>query len=130
MPSPPLPWDAAGKGPQTPHPHPRRESLLNDASSLSIFKFALAAVDTGRFVVHEAIGSFLLVIIMGIATGILIALGYYAIHRWLPTNPDIDIVLTLTAPYVMYIASNPLHFSGVLAVVSGSSSSPPETSSS
>jgi NhaP-type Na+/H+ or K+/H+ antiporter len=50
------------------------ESLLNDASSLIIFKFALAAVVTGRFVVHEAIGSFFLVIIMGIATGILIAL--------------------------------------------------------
>jgi monovalent cation/hydrogen antiporter len=96
------------------------ESLLNDASSLIIFKFALAAVDTGRFVVHEAIGSFFLVIIMGIATGIIIALGYYAIHRWLPTNPDIDIVLTLTAPYVMYIAAESFHFSGVLAVVSGS----------
>jgi NhaP-type Na+/H+ or K+/H+ antiporter len=96
------------------------ESLLNDASSLIIFKFALAAIDTGRFVAQEAIGSFFLVIIMGIATGVLIALGYYAIHRWLPTNPDIDIVLTLTAPYVMYIAAESLHFSGVLAVVSGS----------
>jgi Na+/H+ antiporter len=95
------------------------ESLLNDASSLIIFRFALAAVDTGRFVAHEAIGSFFLVIIMGIATGIGIALGYYAIHRWLPNNPDIDIVLTLTAPYVMYIAAESLHFSGVLAVVSG-----------
>jgi monovalent cation/hydrogen antiporter len=95
------------------------ESLLNDASSLIIFRFALAAVYTGRFVAHEAIGSFFLVIIMGIATGIVIALGYYAIHRWLPTNPDIDIVLTLTAPYVMYIAAESLHFSGVLAVVSG-----------
>src|SRR6185437_3497947 len=45
------------------------ESLLNDASSLIIFRFALAAVDTGRFVVHEAIGSFLLVIVFGIGIG-------------------------------------------------------------
>jgi len=96
------------------------ESLLNDASSLIIFRFALAAVDTGRFVVHEAIGSFLLVIVFGVGIGVVIALVYYAIHRWLPTTPDIDIVLTLTAPYVMYIAAESLHFSGVLAVVSGS----------
>src|ERR1700748_2601704 len=38
------------------------ESLLNDASSLIIFRFALAAVATGRFVVHEALGNFVLVI--------------------------------------------------------------------
>ena len=96
------------------------ESLLNDASSLIIFRFALAAIATGRFVVHEAVGSFFLVIILGIGIGVAIAMVYYAIHRWLPTSPDIDIVLTLTAPYVMYIAAESLHFSGVLSVVSGS----------
>ncbi len=31
------------------------ESLLNDASSLIIFRFALAAVATGRFVFHQAL---------------------------------------------------------------------------
>ena len=96
------------------------ESLLNDASSLIIFRFALTAVATGKFIFHEALGSFFLVITMGIAIGLVIAMVYYAIHRWLPTNADIDIVLTLTAPYVMYIAAEDLHFSGVLAVVSGS----------
>ena len=96
------------------------ESLLNDASSLIIFRFALAAVATGRFVFHEAVGSFVLVIILGIAIGVLVAMAYLSLHRWLPTNADIDIVLTLTAPYVMYIAAESFHFSGVLAVVSGS----------
>ena len=96
------------------------ESLLNDASSLIIFRFALAAVTTGHFVFYEAFGSFLWVITMGVTTGVLIGLVYFALHRWLPTNPNIDIVLTLTAPYVMYIAAESLHFSGVLAVVSGS----------
>jgi Na+/H+ antiporter len=95
------------------------ESLLNDAASLIVFRFALIAVDTGRFVFFEAAGSFVLVIVMGIAIGIAIALGYYAIHRWLPTNTNMDIVLTLTAPYMMYIVAEMFHFSGVLAVVSG-----------
>ena len=44
---------------------------------------------------------------------------YYAVHKWFPTNHDIDIVLTLTAPYFMYIAAETFHFSGVLSVVSG-----------
>lgn len=95
------------------------ESLLNDASSLIVFRFALIAIDTGRFVFHEAALSFVVVIVAGIATGIAIGLVYYAIHRWLPTTPNVDIVLTLTAPYAMYLAAESLHVSGVLAVVSG-----------
>lgn len=95
------------------------ESLLNDAASLIVFRFALIAVETGQFVFHEAALSFVLVTIMGIATGILVGLAYYAILRWLPTTPNIDIVLTLTAPYAMYIAAESFHFSGVLSVVSG-----------
>jgi Na+/H+ antiporter len=95
------------------------ESLMNDAASLIIFRFALIAVDTGRFVFQEAAVSFFVVIVMGIVTGVVIALLYYFIHRWLPTTAYMDIVLTLTAPYVMYIAAETFHFSGVLAVVSG-----------
>ncbi|MRG45797.1 Na+/H+ antiporter [Chitinophaga sp. SYP-B3965] len=95
------------------------ESLMNDASSLIVFRFALVAVDTGRFVFHEAALSFVVVIVMGILTGILIGMIYFAVHKWLPTTTNMDIVLSLTAPYVMYIAAEAFHFSGVLAVVSG-----------
>jgi monovalent cation/hydrogen antiporter len=95
------------------------ESLLNDASSLIVFRFALVAVASGQFVFHQAALSFVLVIVMGIVVGIAIAFIYYAIHRWLPTDANIDIILTLTAPYVMYIVAERMHFSGVLAVVSG-----------
>ncbi|SFE55425.1 monovalent cation:H+ antiporter, CPA1 family [Chitinophaga sp. CF118] len=95
------------------------ESLLNDASSLIVFRFALIAVSTGQFIFHEAAISFVEVIVMGIITGVLIGMVYYAIHRWLPTNSNMDIVLTLTAPYVMYLVAEHFHFSGVLSVVSG-----------
>jgi CPA1 family monovalent cation:H+ antiporter len=95
------------------------ESLLNDASSLIVFRFALIAVDTGRFVFHEAALSFVLVIVMGVAIGLAVALVYYAIYKWLPTSTNMDIVLSLTAPYVMYIAAESFHVSGVLAVVAG-----------
>jgi CPA1 family monovalent cation:H+ antiporter len=95
------------------------ESLLNDASSLIVFKFALAAVATGTFVWTNAITSFFVVIVMGTLTGLAIALIVYAIHRWLPTTPSIDIVLTFVTPYIMYVVAEYFHFSGVLAVVSG-----------
>lgn len=95
------------------------ESLLNDASSLIVFRFALAAVITGQFHFGEATGTFFLVVFMGIAIGLLVGLIFYGIHRLLPTTPSIEIVLTLVTPYCMYYAAEYFHFSGVLAVVSG-----------
>jgi CPA1 family monovalent cation:H+ antiporter len=95
------------------------ESLLNDASSLIVFRFALIAVITGQFHFGEAVFSFILVVVMGILIGILVGLVFYAIHRWLPTTPSIEIILTLVTPYCMYYAAEHFHFSGVLAVVSG-----------
>jgi monovalent cation/hydrogen antiporter len=95
------------------------ESLLNDASSIIVFRYALAAVATGSFVLQTAALDFSVVIIMGALTGVAIALVFYAIHRWMPTTPSIDLVLTFVAPYMMYIVAERFHFSGVLAVVSG-----------
>lgn len=95
------------------------ESLTNDASSLVVFRFALAAVLTGTFVFKNAAVDFVLVIVMGIVIGIAVALVFYAIHRWLPTSNNMDVILTFITPYVMYMAAEQFHFSGVLSVVSG-----------
>lgn len=95
------------------------ESLLNDASSLIVFRFALAAVVTGQFHFGEASLSFLLVIIMGILIGLAVGFVVFAIHRWLIKTPSIEIVLTIVTPYIMYYIAERFHFSGVLAVVSG-----------
>lgn len=95
------------------------ESLLNDASSLVVFRFALIAVITGQFHFGEATVSFFLTIIIGTAVGLAIGLVFYAIHRWLPTTPSIETILTLVTPYCMYYTAELFHFSGVLAVVSG-----------
>jgi monovalent cation/hydrogen antiporter len=95
------------------------ESLLNDASSLIVFRFALAAVITGQFYFQQAATSFALVILMGIVIGLFVGGIFYAIHRWLPTTTSIEIVLTLVTPYCMYYFAEHFHFSGVLAVVSG-----------
>lgn len=95
------------------------ESLVNDASSLIVFRFALAAILTGEFGVWNATQTFVMVAVMGILIGVAIALIVYGIHRFFPTTPAIDAALTLITPYVMYIAAEHFHFSGVLSVVSG-----------
>ncbi|NSL89845.1 Na+/H+ antiporter [Chitinophaga solisilvae] len=95
------------------------ESLVNDASSLIVFRFAVVAVTTGQFVMHQALVDFFLAAGMGILIGLAIAHVMYALHRFLPTTPSIDAALTVMTPYFMYIAAEHFHYSGVLAVVSG-----------
>ncbi|NOT76736.1 MAG: Na+/H+ antiporter [Cyclobacteriaceae bacterium] len=94
------------------------ESLINDASSLIIYRFAIAAILTGTFSFGHASSQFVLVSIMGVVIGIAIANILYFIHRYLPTTPSIDTAITLISPYLCYLAAEYYHFSGVLSVVS------------
>lgn len=95
------------------------ESLVNDASSLIVFKFALVAVLTGTFSMQEATGQFFVVAGMGVVVGLLGAHLMYVIHRFLPTTPAIDAAFTVMTPYILFLAAEQFHFSGVMAVVSG-----------
>ncbi len=95
------------------------ESLLNDASSLIIFRFALIAVATGQFIWYQAALSFVWMVAGGIVVGLLIAWVFMKAHKYLPTDTNMDIILTIVAPYIMYMAAEEVHSSGVLAVVSG-----------
>lgn len=95
------------------------ESLLNDASSLIIFRFALVAVGTGQFIWQEASLSFLWMLIGGVGVGLLTAWLFIQAHKRLPTDAPSDIVLTIIEPYLMYWLAEQVHSSGVLAVVAG-----------
>ncbi|HEX2629555.1 MAG TPA: Na+/H+ antiporter [Chitinophagaceae bacterium] len=95
------------------------ESLLNDASSLIIFRFALAAVGTGQFIIQEAALDFLWMVVGGAGIGLLLGWIFVKAHKLLPTDAPSDISLTLIEPYFMYWLAEQVHSSGVLAVVSG-----------
>src|SRR6218665_347490 len=95
------------------------ESLVNDASSLIVFRFALAAILTGQFSMNEAVGQFFLVAGMGIVFGILGCGLMYLVHKYLPTTSAIDAALTIMTPYILYLGAEQFHFSGVMAVVTG-----------
>ena len=95
------------------------ESLLNDASSLIIFRFALIAVATGQFVWHQAGLTFIWMVVGGIGSGLLIGWLVMKMHRFLPKDANMHIALTLVTPYAMYISAEALGSSGVLGVVAG-----------
>ncbi|MHA3788680.1 Na+/H+ antiporter [Flavobacterium hauense] len=107
------------KGPKRLESILEGESLLNDASSLIILRFALIAVATGQFIWHEAAISFVWMVVGGTAIGLLVGYIFKKAHKFLPTDVNMDIILTLVAPYAMYIIAEQFHSSGILAVVSG-----------
>src|SRR5688572_26356353 len=92
------------------------ESLVNDASGLVLYKFAVAAVLTGAFSLMEATAQFALVSVGGIGVGILLAFVYIGVHKKLG-DPFIEVLTVLTIPYTAYLAAESVHMSGVLAVV-------------
>ncbi|REC50350.1 Na+/H+ antiporter [Chryseobacterium pennipullorum] len=95
------------------------ESLINDASSLIVFKFALAAVISGQFIWKDAVQDFFTMAIGGIAIGVAVGFLFGALLKIIPTNSNIDTIITLIVPYIMYVGAEHFHFSGVLAVVAG-----------
>ncbi|RRB07191.1 Na+/H+ antiporter [Larkinella rosea] len=92
------------------------ESLVNDASALIAYRYAVAAVSTGSFVLWQAGLQFIGVAFGGIAIGIVMGYIFSHIHNKLE-NPTVATTLTLLLPFVTYLLAEHLHASGVLAVV-------------
>lgn len=95
------------------------ESLLNDASSLIIMQFAIVAVTTGTFDAPKASLQFIWMIVGGVGCGLALAWVFTKLHKLLPTDVNMDVILTLIAPYMMYILAEEIHGSGILSVVAG-----------
>lgn len=95
------------------------ESLINDATSLILFRFALMAVVSGQFSVKDAGTAFIIDSLVGIGIGCGIGGVIYLVHRFAPTTTNMDTLISLATPYLMYLTAEQLQASGVLAVVSG-----------
>ena len=94
------------------------ESLINDASALIAYRYAVMAVTTGTFIFWHAGLQFLLVTGGGILIGIIIGYLFVLAHKKIENNPVVETSLTLLSPFVSYLAAEQFHMSGVLAVVS------------
>jgi len=93
------------------------ESLVNDASALIAYRYAVTAVTTGTFIFWKAGLQFLLVAGAGIIIGIVVGYLFVLAHKKIENNAVVETSLTLLAPYVSYLAAEQFHMSGVLAVV-------------
>jgi len=93
------------------------ESLVNDASGLVTYKFAVAAVLTGAFSLLDASLDFVFVSVGGILVGVVMARLFVFIHRHLG-DTFIEVLMTLAVPYLAYLFAESLKVSGVLAVLS------------
>lgn len=98
------------------------ESLINDASGLIGFKYAIAAVTTGYFSATKAAGDFTYTAVVGLIAGlvvvVLIQLLRDLLHNQGINDVVFNVVFKIMTPFVVYLCAEELfHASGVIAVV-------------
>lgn len=95
------------------------ESLLNDASGLVCFRFAVAAVITGSFSLLDASLEFLQAAGGGLLVGIAVAWLIGILNRWLVAavgeDPGTQILISLLVPFAAYLGAEHIGSSGILA---------------
>ncbi len=97
------------------------ESLLNDASGLVCFRFAVAAAMTGSFSLASASITFLWVALAGLAIGVGFTFAISSAQTWLSRHfgeeSGSPILLSLLTPFGAYLLAEHLQASGILAAV-------------
>jgi Na+/H+ antiporter len=98
------------------------EALLNDASGLVSFNFAVTAVMLGSFSLSHAAVSFVIVAAGGLAMGAAYGWAFFQLDRYVlarrTDEASIYILLVLLLPYAAYLTADTLGLSGILAAVS------------
>ena len=92
------------------------ESLVNDATGLVLFRFAVAAALTGMFSAGEAALSFGVLAVGGVAVGIAFGVATTILIVRL-REPRLEIIGSLLAAWASYIGGEAIHVSGVLSTV-------------
>ena len=92
------------------------ESLVNDATALVAYQFAIAAMVTGEFSLGVASLRFIFVGVGGVAVGLAVGIIIRQIQRRLD-DPPVQITISLLTPFAAYVLAERLGVSGVLSVV-------------
>lgn len=93
------------------------ESLINDASALVAYRFAVAAVTGTAFIFWKASLQFLVLIGGGILIGLIMAKILAFIIKRIKEDAIVIISFMLLMPFVTYLIAEEFHMSGVIAVV-------------
>ncbi|WHY16860.1 Na+/H+ antiporter [Paenibacillus sp. G2S3] len=98
------------------------ESLINDASGLVSFQFAVAAMVTGVFSFKSAGLSFISISLGGVVLGLLLTLVKYGVVKWLRRlgmeDVTLHMLIEILTPFLIFMAAEKLGVNGILAVVS------------
>ncbi|URD61866.1 Na+/H+ antiporter [Sphingomonas sp. KRR8] len=92
------------------------ESLLNDATGLVVFRFAVVAALSGVFEPGAAIGQFALLSFGGIVVGVITGFAWVWVLRYLSNETLVVTTATLLC-WVAYLAGEAVHVSGVISTV-------------
>jgi CPA1 family monovalent cation:H+ antiporter len=92
------------------------ESLVNDATALVAYRLALVAVLSGTFSLGQAAMSFVLVSVGGVAIGLLAGYAIVFVIKRL-SDPPVEVLISLLAPFGAWLPAEALGVSGVLSVV-------------
>lgn len=90
------------------------ESLLNDATALTLYRAAIAAVAAGGFILSDTLVTFGVAAIGGLVFGLLLAIVIARLWARL-FDPPVEVTLSLLIPYAAYLPAEAFHFSGVIA---------------
>ncbi len=97
------------------------ESLINDASGIVSFQFAVAALTTGAFSLAQASVSFAISFFGGLATGAVLGVVAIIILRSVRAigleSTVFHVVFELMTPFIIFLVTERLHGSGILGVV-------------
>jgi monovalent cation/hydrogen antiporter len=92
------------------------ESLINDATALIAYRFAVMAALGSLFSPVEAVLAFLFAATVGVAVGLVV--GWIVTESWRRTSdPTLEIMVSLVGPFAAYLPAETLGASGVLATV-------------
>lgn len=99
------------------------EGLMNDASGLVAFKFAIAAAVTGTFSLAQAAVSFVFISLGGLLCGVVISFLIIRFRLFLRRlgmqDVTMHMLIQILTPFVIYLAAEEIGVSGILAVVAG-----------
>lgn len=97
------------------------EALINDASGLVAFQFAIAAMVTGVFSLADASISFFVIAIGGILVGMILSWLKFRLLKWVRglgmEDVTFHMLIQILTPFIIYLVAEELHVSGILAVV-------------
>lgn len=97
------------------------EALINDASGVVSFQFAIAAAVTGAFSMADAASSFVVTftggILIGIALALIFSFAARRVHDMGLENITFHVLLEVSMPFIVFLIAETLEVSGILAAV-------------